>query len=270
MVTYDTIPSNGSSLGEPMAVALNLNLSEQLYAADIYDVYFLDVGYALGKELPDKPFLEQGYQYWGGESNVVYDTIQSVEFSDSLVYSGYIGDQVEVVVGMNSISYSFCGYAWTFATLEPTTQETASAGTLSTALKATHNTILQQATDTSMEMTITAVSLPPTAEGNYFGPKKYWKNKGRPNPNTEQFLIETESTVTGMLIVKNGDPDGEHRIKVALVTINGQRINLSARVFSQNNYRVETPVSLGADNSISVVLRGSPKKNSYVIVEITK
>ncbi len=135
LITYDTAPTGGHSYGDPMTVTLDVDFSsEYLWASDIYDDYFLDVGYALGTGLTDydpvvvdpannpNPGQSQfaAYHSWrhlGPHS-------ESPTFSDSLEYNGVIGEQVQVLSAVSSFSYSWWGYTWTDATLTATVTAT--------------------------------------------------------------------------------------------------------------------------------------------------
>lgn len=130
LITYDTAPTGGSSVGDPMTVTLDVSLSGTLYAGAGTDEYFLDIGYALGTGLSDynpvlddvanqdNPGLDQfdAYDSWRshGESYVL------PALSDSLQYNCAIGDQVQVLIAVSSFSYSWLGYTWTDATVGAT------------------------------------------------------------------------------------------------------------------------------------------------------
>lgn len=115
-----------------MSVTLDLALSGTLYADQPLDEYFLDVGYALGTGLVDydpvladpdnqpNPGLAQfdAYSSWNAMGFSFVGPTQLL--SDSVVYSGVIGDSVQILLALSSFSYSNWGYTWTDATLDVT------------------------------------------------------------------------------------------------------------------------------------------------------
>ncbi|MHC4444012.1 MAG: hypothetical protein ACYTBZ_17105 [Planctomycetota bacterium] len=127
LVTYDTAPTDSSSVGDPVNIVLDLCLSGTLYAGGVYDDYFLDFGYALGTGLSDydpvvvdpannpNPGLSQFdfYQSWRSYG----PSYEEPTHTDSLQFTCVIGDQVQVLIAVSSFSYSKWGYTWTDGTL---------------------------------------------------------------------------------------------------------------------------------------------------------
>jgi hypothetical protein len=134
LVTYDTAPTGGNSIGDPMTVTLGLEFLGTLYAGDLYDDYFLDVGYALGTGLTDynpvvadpannpNPGVDQ-FQVYQSWRSLGY-SFEEVTHSDSLGFTGVIGDQFQVLIAVSSFSYSWWGYTWTDGTLDATVTAT--------------------------------------------------------------------------------------------------------------------------------------------------
>jgi hypothetical protein len=134
LITYDTAPTGPNSLGDPMTIEMNLDFSALLYAAKIYDEYLLDVGYAMGTGITDynpvlddpagnpNPGLDQfdNYQSWRS----IGFSWEEPAFSDSSVYNGVIGDQIQVLIAASSFSYSWWGYTWTDGTANVTVTAT--------------------------------------------------------------------------------------------------------------------------------------------------
>jgi hypothetical protein len=136
LITYDTAPTGGSSLGDPMNVNLELGFSGVLYVAKLEDEYFLDVGYALGTGLTDydpvlddpnnepNPGLDQFDTYSSYNAVGVADTLEEPTFGAKLEFAGVIGDQVQVLLALSSFSFSFSGYAYAEGTLSATVSAT--------------------------------------------------------------------------------------------------------------------------------------------------
>lgn len=129
LITYNTAPFGGYPYGDPMTVTLDISFSGTLYAADVYDEYFLDIGYALGTGLTDyNPALDDAANQPnpGLDQFDVYHSWRSggfsfePAFSDSLEWHCAIGDQVQLLIAVSSFSYSWWGYTWTDGTLEAT------------------------------------------------------------------------------------------------------------------------------------------------------
>jgi hypothetical protein len=134
LITYDTAPTGGNSVGDPMTVTLDLGFSGTLYAGDIYDEYFLDVGYALGTGLTDyDPVVADpaNNPNPGVGQFDVYQSWRSTGFSyitpahsDTLQFTGVIGDQFQVLIAVSSFAYSWWGYTWTDGPLDATVTAT--------------------------------------------------------------------------------------------------------------------------------------------------
>ncbi len=129
LMAYETSAIGSSKKGDPMTVALDLSFSESLYADGYYDEYFLDIGYAIGTGIiysdpvltnpgnEPNPSLDQFNEYKSWKSSGY--KYEEVDFTDSIVYSGVIGDTVQVLIALSSYSYSYYGYTWTQANLVP-------------------------------------------------------------------------------------------------------------------------------------------------------
>jgi hypothetical protein len=152
-VTYDTTGINGSNPGDPMTITLSLYLSEDLYADSESDDFALYLAYSLGTGLSaDPPYDHE--EYWDGAGPINH---QEIEFSDSIEYTGVIGDQVNLVIILTSIASSQHGYTWTKATLDPGTG-TLVEGTQSMMLQATQSAESDSEPLTSVRIAITATT----------------------------------------------------------------------------------------------------------------
>jgi hypothetical protein len=99
-------------------------------------------------------------------------------------------------------------------------------------------------------------------EVTLFGPQQYQRTATHPNVYSGTFR---GIAGTGRVIVLNGDEGGRHRVSSAQIEINGRRL-LGPGAFNQQIYRVEAPVGLAPENSISVTLSSSP--GSHVTVQV--
>jgi hypothetical protein len=160
-VTFSTSADAPWEVGAPMTVVLDLDFNDprdipdgwgQLFAMEANDEFFLDVGYALGSGMteldptfsddfwgnPDpsggevNPFLAQfgdNYYSWNehGLGDDGYDTFTSLTpaFTDTLIYNGFVGDDIQILLNMNSFSWESFGYTWTDGTLTATVTATA-------------------------------------------------------------------------------------------------------------------------------------------------
>ncbi len=105
-------------------------------------------------------------------------------------------------------------------------------------------------------------------EVTVFGPKQYLRTTGSPDVYTDTFPWPEGE---GMLIVKNGQWDGEHRITDAIssasVVVNGQEI-FGTSDFNQQVYSLEAPINIAESNSILVELASNP--GSYITIQVTQ
>ncbi|MBN1843575.1 MAG: hypothetical protein JW883_15010 [Deltaproteobacteria bacterium] len=89
-------------------------------------------------------------------------------------------------------------------------------------------------------------------EVTLFGPNQYLRTSGPPDVYTDTFSAIPGQ---GMLIVRNGNWDGGHRVedgvRSATVTVNGEEI-FGPNDFNQQVYYLEAVINLLEDNSISV------------------
>ncbi len=94
------------------------------------------------------------------------------------------------------------------------------------------------------------------------GPNRYLRTTGNPNAYSSTFLAIPGQ---GELQIKNGDPDGKHRVSSALIYINGIRV-MGVEAFSKKAYKIVLPITLYDNNSISVELRSKPE--SYFEIKL--
>jgi hypothetical protein len=99
-------------------------------------------------------------------------------------------------------------------------------------------------------------------EVSLIGPKQYLRTTGAPNVYNDTFPGRYG---VGKLIIKNGEKNCKNRVSSALIRINGNQI-LRPNDFNEQVYYMEIPVSLIANNSISLELRSKP--GSYLFVEV--
>lgn len=99
-------------------------------------------------------------------------------------------------------------------------------------------------------------------EATLFGPKQYLRTTGSPNVYSDTFsAIQGQ----GVLIVRNGDADGGHRVTSAEVLVNGEQI-FGPSDFKKHVYHMEAAVNLAENNSITVEVRSKP--GSYLTIEL--
>jgi hypothetical protein len=108
-----------------------------------------------------------------------------------------------------------------------------------------------------------AASACPTGQ-SVFGPKKYVRTTGAPNVYKDYF---SAASGKGVLVIKNGDKNGKHRVTSALVFINGIQV-LGPSDFKQAKYLMEIPVDLKNKNLILLELRSKP--GTFLTIEIVK
>jgi hypothetical protein len=66
----------------------------------------------------------------------------------------------------------------------------------------------------------------------------------------------------GKLIVTNGDANGRGRLSSALIVLNGQQV-FGPSAFNQGVYTLEAAVTVAPENSLSVILGGGPRSQSF-------
>ena len=103
-----------------------------------------------------------------------------------------------------------------------------------------------------------------TTEVTLFGPNQYLRTAGKPNVYSGTF---PGIAGRGKLIIQNGDKNGKNRVNSALIKINGKQI-FGLNGFNQKIYKMEAPVNLTKNNSISVELRSNP--GSYLNVQVVQ
>ncbi|OPL16014.1 MAG: hypothetical protein AVO38_01780 [delta proteobacterium ML8_D] len=97
-----------------------------------------------------------------------------------------------------------------------------------------------------------------------FGPEEYVRTSGKLDSYSDIFPgLEG----TGKLVVTNGDESGEHRISSAKIEINGSPV-LGPGNFNQWVDRIEVPLTLRDENSISVTLESKP--GSFLTVQVVQ
>ena len=99
-------------------------------------------------------------------------------------------------------------------------------------------------------------------EATLFGPKQYLRTTGSPNVYSDTFSAIPGQ---GVLIVRNGDADGGHRVTSAEVLVNGEQI-FGPSDFKKHVYHMEAAVNLAENNSITVEVRSKP--GSYLTIEL--
>jgi hypothetical protein len=90
------------------------------------------------------------------------------------------------------------------------------------------------------------------------------RGTGAPAPSGEEFSVSDPDTARVLTLV-NGDVHGAHRVSSAIISVNGQKV-LTEKDFSQNVARLEVPVSLKTENTITAELRGEPGATITVLI----
>ena len=90
-----------------------------------------------------------------------------------------------------------------------------------------------------------------------FGPQTYIRGSGNPVPVTNAFTVLNPTTYT-LQIYNGGLVDGEfEKVSSSVITLNGVQI-VGPNEFNQNVTLVEKPVTVIANNQLSVEVRGKP------------
>jgi YD repeat-containing protein/YVTN family beta-propeller protein len=91
-----------------------------------------------------------------------------------------------------------------------------------------------------------------------FGPQGYVRGAGTPVAEVTAFSVRNPATQYTLQIHNGGLQDGEFdKVSSSVIRLNGVQV-VGPAEFNQNVSVVEKPVSLNADNSLSVELRGQP------------
>ncbi|MGH7486892.1 MAG: hypothetical protein ACREMY_15015, partial [bacterium] len=90
------------------------------------------------------------------------------------------------------------------------------------------------------------------------------RNAGPPAPVTEPFSVSNPGAGR-VLVLVNGDAQGKHRVSSAVVTVNGQDL-ITERTLNQGIARVEVPVVLKQDNTITAKLTGAPAGQILIVI----
>lgn len=98
-----------------------------------------------------------------------------------------------------------------------------------------------------------------------FGPQKFSRTCGAPDVYTRMFALPAGAVPPYTLTIKNGEPNGSHRVSSARIDLNGTQV-LGPSAFGQNVAVVEKVVSLAASNTIRVQLQSSP--GSYLTLSV--
>jgi len=106
------------------------------------------------------------------------------------------------------------------------------------------------------------ISTASAIDATRLGPKQYDRTNGKPNDYTDTFRAYDDK---GKIIVQNGDPNGDHRISSAVITLNGQTI-FTQNQFNQNVDRLEAAVDLNEINTLTVELKSKP--GSYLTIKV--
>jgi hypothetical protein len=95
-----------------------------------------------------------------------------------------------------------------------------------------------------------------------FGPKQYVREKGKPQTVTDTFAAYADP---GTILVENGDGDGDHRVRSAVISLNGQQV-FGPSDFNPHVGHLEATVDLLETNTLEVEVRSKP--GSYLTITI--
>lgn len=90
------------------------------------------------------------------------------------------------------------------------------------------------------------------------------RGAGAPAPSREEFSV-TDPEIARVLTLVNGDMRGAHRVSSAIISVNGQKV-FTEKDFRQNVARLEVPVSVKTENTITAELRGEPGATITVLI----
>lgn len=94
----------------------------------------------------------------------------------------------------------------------------------------------------------------------------FFRKKGAPVSETEEFDLLPNSTGPYLLRLTNGDALGKNRVSSARIVLNGVEV-LSPDNFSQQVDFLSIPLELAAQNTLQVTLAGIPLGQVQIIIE---
>ncbi len=94
---------------------------------------------------------------------------------------------------------------------------------------------------------------------------QYWRTTGKPDVYDDIFSIHG-LTSAAKVVIKNGYESGEARTSSAIIIFNGEQM-FGPSDFNQQAHKLEVPVDLTENNTVTVELRGKP--GSYVTLSVT-
>ncbi len=100
-----------------------------------------------------------------------------------------------------------------------------------------------------------------------YGPESFIRNTGKPVIVTHTFTVLTSNNACTLKIYNGGMEDsGFKRVSSAVISLNGVQV-VEPNEFNQNVELIEKPVTLSAENQLSVEVRGKPGGAITVVIE---